>query len=482
MKVLTMWQSSSSLWKLSCAVVALGWSVSSVDAANTAPVSRGIANVTANEDGPATTINLWAAFDDAEDRDPKLKFVVAGNTNPTLVLTSINALTGQLVLNYRANQNGVAQLLVRCTDTGGQSAQASFRVTVNAVPDAPTLSPIPVQQAKVDLVFTLNVKGQDGDLPNDVLRYTLDAASIARGTTITTVSGSGSIRWTPRRGSEGQTFPVTVTVFDRNNQSASQTFQIQVQQTVVITNPPPPPAPPPPLVAVNDRTNVAVGQSVNLTNLIRANDLTNGRPTRILQVRFPFYVNPYEILQTSSTNAGVSLTYTNRGYTGTQVINYVIQDDLGQVDSGWLTIQSGGYVGPSAPAVPNPAVVNITMRTDTAPGTIIGFVSTVDPDGGRLPRFREADPNLFPELKTHPQDAMVFRVNPFPIIPPADGLAPFAVDSSSGAIRYLGGVTLADRQIYIRNVLIYDGLTGSPTSNNFNPSFGKIVVRVVPPP
>jgi len=271
-------------------------------------------------------------------------------------------------------------------------------------------------------------------------------------------------------------------VLDRNNQSASQTFQIQVQQTTVITNPPPPPPPPLPLVAVNDRTNIAVGQSVNLTNLIRANDQTNGRATRIVQIRFPFYVNPYEILQTSTTNAGLGLTYTNRGYYGTQVINYTIQDDLGQLDSGWLTIQSGGYVGPSAPAIPNPPVVNITMRTDTAPGTVIGFISVTDPDGGALPRFREADPNLFPELKTHPQDAMVFRLNPPAIIPPGDGLSPFAVDSSSGAIRYLGGVTLADRQIYIRNVLIYDGRTGSPTSNNFNPSFGKFVVRVVPPP
>ncbi|HET6426435.1 MAG TPA: putative Ig domain-containing protein, partial [Planctomycetaceae bacterium] len=266
-------------------------------AANTPPVARGIANVTANEDGPPVTINLFTAFDDSETPDRQLRFSVASNTNPTLVATSVNALTGQLVLTLRLNQSGVAQLLVRCTDTGGQSAQSSFRVTVNPVPDAPTLGPIPVQQAKVGLVFTLTVKGQDGDLPNDVLRYTLDAASLARGTTIATSNGSGSIRWAPPRGSEGQTFPVTVTVLDRNNQSASQTFQIQVQQTTVITNPPPPPPPPLPLVAVNDRTSIAVGQSVNLTNLIRANDQTNGRATRIVQIRFPFYVNPYEILQ-----------------------------------------------------------------------------------------------------------------------------------------------------------------------------------------
>ncbi len=459
----------SKLWTSFCCGSLVWLGLHSVaDAANAQPVSRGIANVTVNEDAPQTVIDLFAAFDDAEDLDTKLKFAVVNNTTPTLVAPTIDALTGKLRLTYRLNQNGVSQLLVRCTDTGGQSAQASFRVTVNPVPDNPTIGPIPTQQAKIGIVFSLTVKGQDGDLPNDVLTYSLDAASLNRGMTIN--SASGAINWTPPFAVLGQTLPCTVTVRDRANQAASATFQIQIQP-LVVTNIPP-------LVAVNDRTTVAVGQSVKLTDLMRANDLTNGRATRIVQVRFPFYVNGREILQTSTTaGGGIGLTYTNRGYVGTQVINYTIRDDLGRTDSGWLTIQSGGFVPPSQPPTPNPPVINITIPTTTLPGTTIGFVSVTDPDGG-VPRFREADSNLFPELKTHPGDAVVFTSQPTGTLQPADGTVPLAVDPNTRAIRFLGGITLAVGQVFVRNYLVYDGRTGSPTSNQFNPNFGKIVVRV----
>ncbi|MDP1798851.1 MAG: Ig-like domain-containing protein, partial [Planctomycetaceae bacterium] len=445
------------------------------------PVSRGIANVTVNEDAAPTVISLFAAFDDNETPDNRLKFSVVSNTTPNLVATAIHPLTGQLTLTYRLNQSGVAQLVVRCTDTGGQAAQASFRVTVNPIADPPQLLPIPAQTAKANIVLSLVAKGIDPDLPNDLLRYSLDAASLGRGMTIN--FSTGAITWTPSQAFVGQTVSTTVTVQDRTNRSASQTFQIQVQSNVVIPPPPPPPPTPiPPLIAVNDRTTIAIGQSVNLTNLMKLNDMTNGRSVRIVQVRFPFYVNPAEILQTSTTTAtGVGLTYTNRGYTGTQVISYTLQDDLGRTDSAWLTIQSGGYVPISLPPTPNPAVVNISMPNNTPAGRVIGFVSAPDPDGGG-PRYREADPNLFPELKTHPKDAVVFNSLPAGTIQPADGLTPFAINSSSGAITYLGGVTLATGQIFVRNYLVYDGRTGSPTSNHFNPNFGKIVIRVVDPP
>lgn len=469
-----------SLWVVaSCLALC---ATSPVLAANTQPVSRGIANQTANEDGPPITVSLFNAFDDAEDADSKLKFVVASNTTPTLVQTSINAQTGQLTLTLRANQNGVAQLLIRCTDTGGQSAQASFRVTVNPVPDSPILGPIALQRGKAGMVTSFNVKGQDGDLPNDIVRYTLDAASLARGMTIATSLDSATIKWTPPLAAAGQTFSSTVTMLDRSNQLSAQPFQLQVAPLVVVNLPQPPAPPRPPLIAVNDRTTVAVGQSVNLTTLIRANDIVNGRPTRIVQVRFPFYKNAAEILQTSSTSSNIGLTYTNRGYYGTQVINYTIEDDFGQTDSGWLTIQAGGYVSPSEPGRPTNPVINITIPSNTAPGTTIGFVGLTDPDGGPLPRVREADANLFPELKTAALDAVVFNAQPAGTLQPADGLLPLTVDPSSRAIRFVGGIALAPGQVFIRNYLVYDGITGSPTSNNFNPNFGKIVVTVVAPP
>ena len=59
-----------------------------------------------------------------------------------------------------------------------------------------------------------------------------------------------------------------------------------------------------------------------------------------------------------------------------------------------------------------------------------------------------------------------------------EGLAPFSIDPSTGAIRYVGGMALISGQVYVRNYLVFDGRTGTPGGSNFNPNFGKLVVIV----
>lgn len=435
--------------------------------ANTAPVARGIARVTVNEDAAVSTVNLNAAFDDAEDADSKLKFVVTANTNAALVSTQIT--TGQLKLTFKANQYGAAQLTVRCTDTGGLSAQTSFQVVVRSVNDAPTLNAIAVQQAKVGMVFRLQLSGRDPDLPNDTLQFDLDAASLSRGMIID--SSTGLISWLPPTAAAGQTFSCTAFVQDAQPLSSSRTFTIQVASPAVTTAPP--------LLAVNDRTAIAIGQTVDLAALIAANDVTNGRPVRIVQVRFPFFVNAAESLQYSVTGQGItSLRYNNRGYSGTQVMNYTIADDLGRTDSGWLTIQAGNFIPPSQPPTPSPAVLTLNVFPATPPGAVIGTATVVDPDGGTA-FFREADSNLFPELKSNGGDAILATAQANGLVlQPGEGLAPFSIDPSTGAIRYVGGMALISGQVYVRNYLVFDGRTGTPGGSNFNPNFGKLVVIV----
>ena len=72
-------------------------------AANAPPVVTppGLLDVSVNEDAPNTLVDLWAAFQDAEDQDADLTYTVTENTNAALFrAVSVDAATGRLVLNY----------------------------------------------------------------------------------------------------------------------------------------------------------------------------------------------------------------------------------------------------------------------------------------------------------------------------------------------------------------------------------------------
>lgn len=436
--------------------------------ANTPPTTTGLPNVNATEDGTPAVVNLWAAFSDAQTADRNLKFTVVTNTNPALVSPQVNTLNGTLTLTFRLNQNGTSNLTVRCTDAGGLMVQTAFTVTVAAVPDAPVLPTILPQRVKVGLTAFFRVTATDGDLPNDLLVYSLDAASLGRGMTIN--PNNGTISWTPNISHVGQGFTSVLTVTDNGNRQATRNFTVLVGNPAFTTAPP--------LLAVNDRTTIPLNATTNLSTLILTNDVTQGRAVRIVQLRFPLTVSGSETLAFSTTNGNITLNYTNRGYRGPRVVNYTLQDDQGKTDSGWLVFTTGGYVAPSQPAVPTP-VTNFTLRVGTPVGTVLGSVSAPDPDGGsRI--FTEADMNRFPQLKTNVGDAVVQTVSGAGTLQPGEGLAPLSIDPTTGAIRFVGGIGLQAGQVFVRNYMVYDGRTGSPNANDFNPNFGKIVVTVIP--
>ncbi|MEL6382090.1 MAG: DUF4347 domain-containing protein, partial [Cyanobacteria bacterium J06626_18] len=104
-------------------------------AANTAPTTDGIANVTVNEGAANTLISLFDAFADVEDPDAALTYEVIANSNPALFAASpaIAPATGELTLDYAATGTGTADITVRATDTGGLFVDTTFTVTVNEV-------------------------------------------------------------------------------------------------------------------------------------------------------------------------------------------------------------------------------------------------------------------------------------------------------------------------------------------------------------
>ncbi|MCH8839196.1 MAG: VCBS repeat-containing protein [Planctomycetes bacterium] len=100
---------------------------------NEAPtVANPIADVTANEDAPDDVIDLSNLFDDVDASDT-LTLSVSGNTNTSLVTTSI--VGSDLVLDYQADQNGIAVITVRSTDAGGLFAEDTLTVTVLSAAD-----------------------------------------------------------------------------------------------------------------------------------------------------------------------------------------------------------------------------------------------------------------------------------------------------------------------------------------------------------
>ncbi|MCK4704716.1 MAG: tandem-95 repeat protein, partial [Gammaproteobacteria bacterium] len=112
-----------------------------VNTVNDAPTTSGITDVNVNEDAANEIIDLNVAFDDIDNPDTELTYTIVGNTNVGLFASaSVNASTGELILDYAANINGSSQISMRATDLAGASVDTLFTVTVSPVNDTPALS------------------------------------------------------------------------------------------------------------------------------------------------------------------------------------------------------------------------------------------------------------------------------------------------------------------------------------------------------
>ncbi|MHB1036579.1 MAG: golvesin C-terminal-like domain-containing protein [Pirellulales bacterium] len=141
------------------------------------PATSGISDIQGSEDDPDQVIDLWAAFEDAENADQHLTYSFTANTYRDLFAsTDIDASTGQLVLRYAPNACGPAVLTVQATDPGGLYAKTTFKVAVEPVEDAPTtlgIETINVSEDAVRTVVDLASDFADIDTPSHMLRFEL---------------------------------------------------------------------------------------------------------------------------------------------------------------------------------------------------------------------------------------------------------------------------------------------------------------------
>ncbi|QVL52834.1 MAG: ExeM/NucH family extracellular endonuclease [Cyanobium sp. M30B3] len=97
---------------------------------NEPPTSSGINNIEASENDPPITINLLSAFTDPDQVDSSLSYSVTRNSNPQLVGTTIDPITGSLAISLGQSKTGTALITVQATDSQLQSASADFSVSV----------------------------------------------------------------------------------------------------------------------------------------------------------------------------------------------------------------------------------------------------------------------------------------------------------------------------------------------------------------
>ncbi|XQQ05819.1 MAG: beta strand repeat-containing protein [Leptolyngbya sp. IPPAS B-1204] len=205
---------------------------------NSPPTTAGIANVTVNEDAPATVINLFDAFADAETPDSGLSYSVTANSNSGLVSTSISG--GNLNLAYAANAFGTANLTVRATDPGGLFVETSFTLTVNPVNDAPSFTRGPdqttLQNSGPQTVnnWATNPSAGPANEAGQTLSFLVSNNNNALFSTQPSIAANGTLTYTPAANASG-TATVTVQLQDNGgtanggvDTSAPQTFSITI--------------------------------------------------------------------------------------------------------------------------------------------------------------------------------------------------------------------------------------------------------------
>lgn len=207
-------------------------SLSIVPPPNTAPTISVIANQTTNED--TATAAIAFTIGDAETAAASLT-VTASSSNTTLV-PNANILLGgagasrTIKLTPAANLSGASTITVTVSD-GALSTQRTFVLTVTAVNDPPTITPIANQTVNLDtptgaLAFTI------GDIETSPGSLTLSGSS--SDTTLVpnaniVFGGAGASRTvtvTPASGQSGAA-TITVTVSD-GSLTSSSTFVLTV--------------------------------------------------------------------------------------------------------------------------------------------------------------------------------------------------------------------------------------------------------------
>lgn len=189
----------------------------------------GIPDLFPNEGTTIATRNLWAAFEDDEDDDAQLSFIVQNNDNPGLFssLPIPNNSTGILTLNFAAGATGIANLTVRAFDTNGAFVDDTFKIDFNEAPVALGYANVTVLEDADNTVFSLYTGFTDAEQPSSELTYTIKANSNPGLFTSVNINPAGELVLDYALNANGQA-NITIRATDGGGLSAETTFNVKV--------------------------------------------------------------------------------------------------------------------------------------------------------------------------------------------------------------------------------------------------------------
>jgi len=161
---------------------------------NDAPTTSGLADVNVNEDAVDQVLQLYNAFEDAEDDDDEMTYEVLSNSNSALFdSVSIDGYGG-LTLDFADDAFGEAELIIRATDADGLFVDTALAVDVTAVNDAPVISGFGASKGLGDY-WTFH--GRVADMDDDVEGMIITLGGVLAGYNVTaTVQSDGTFSLT----------------------------------------------------------------------------------------------------------------------------------------------------------------------------------------------------------------------------------------------------------------------------------------------
>jgi hypothetical protein len=196
---------------------------------NKLPVGDAIPDISTDEDAAPTTIDLHTIFSDEETSDANLVYTITGNTNSALVSTSIDS--GILTLTQTANAFGSSLITVRATDELGGYTEKSFTLSVAAINDTPTVTPISdvtVSEDTGPTAINLNNAFADLETADASLVYTVTQNTLSSVINTGVSAGILTLTFVNDKSGEGD---ITIRATDAGGLYVESTFHVTIQPT-----------------------------------------------------------------------------------------------------------------------------------------------------------------------------------------------------------------------------------------------------------
>ncbi len=149
-------------------------------------------------------------------------------------VANVNALLAALTFTPSLNFDSSFNIATSISDGVAAALTGSKVITGTAVNDAPVLDAIGGQSVNEQALLSFTAAATDQDLPAQTLTFSLDAAAMALGMSITS---GGAFSWTPTESQGGASYSATITVTDNGANAAnltdSETISIAVAEVNV---------------------------------------------------------------------------------------------------------------------------------------------------------------------------------------------------------------------------------------------------------